>query len=470
MAFPEFLTYTIGQLVHLLRGRKLSPVEVTQACLDRVQELNSSLCAYTAVLAEQALEQAREAERALARGMARSILHGVPVSVKDVYETRGIPTTWGAKDLAEYRPAEDSTVVTKLHEAGAILLGKTNVDAYPYHGGQWGQRLIGPTRNPWDLERTTGRSSGGSGAAVAAMLDYGSIGSDTAGSIRIPAAFCGVVGLKPTFGLVSKYRVFPYSYSFDHCGPLARSTHDCALLLHAITGHDSKDPTTVNRPVPDYTSGLEESVRGLRVGLPRAEAWESNQPEVTRLVEDAVSVLTGLGLEICEIDLPHLHDARWVSVVEALEISAMAEVMVSRERTADPYAAYLLLRDEAGRKRALDMGMQISQAAQLSYSEIFHSIDLIAMPTVPITAPRFTEVRSPWLRPGESFGEMVVRHTCIFNLVRYPAISIPCGIAGDGMPVGLQFAGRPFEEETVLRVAHHYEKATSWHFRHPSIS
>ena len=467
MIDQDLATYTIGELVPLLRTREVSPVHVVQACLDRVERLNGTLCAYTTVLAEPALHQAREAERALAKGESRSLLHGIPVSVKDVCATRGIRTTWGARFLATYCPPGDSTVVVKLREAGAILLGKTNVDTYPYDGSPGSPRLIGPTRNPWDLARTAGRSSGGSAASVAASLDFGSIGSDNGGSIRIPAALCGVVGLKPTFGRVSKYRVFPYSDSFDHCGPLARSVYDCAALLGAIAGHDPKDATTVDRPVHDYVGGLEQPVRGLRAGVARV-AWEGNDPEVTRLVGEAIEVVSSLGLTMRDTDLPGLDHALWADAVGAAEINAMAEELAPRPTPANPYAAYMLERSQAFRQRVFDEGMGIVQAVRQAYAEIFRHIDLLVLPTVPITAPLLTEETSPWTRADEVFVEMPARYTRLFNLIGYPAISVPCGYASDGMPVGVQIAGRPFEEEILLRVAHRYEQATDWHLRHPS--
>ncbi|MBI4280525.1 MAG: amidase [Armatimonadetes bacterium] len=471
MTHPEFLSYTIQRLVPLFRARTLSPLEVTRACLDRIGALNTTLSTYVTVMPEQALAQAREAEAAYQRGTPRSPLDGVPVSVKDVFETRGIPTTWGTRELAGYVTAEDSTVVARLTEAGAVLLGKANPDIYPYHGTPDSPRLIGPTRNPWDPARTAGRSSGGSAAAVAALMDYSSIGSDTGGSIRIPAALCGVVGYKPTFGLVSKYRIFPYSDTADHPGPIARSVYDCALLLNAIAGYDRKDPRSINRPVPDFTRDLDETVRGLRVGLPKAAAWLSNDPEVTRLVDDAVRVLAGLGMEMGEVDLPYLEEAqRWGTVLSVLETMVMTDAMMPAAQADDVYARYLLGRERAGRRRVLEQGWQIMRAAQARYMEILRDVDLIAMPTVATTAPPFTEERSPWQLPEEMYIEVVARYTRIFARTHLPAISVPCGFAADGMPVGLQIAGRLFEDEVVLRAAHAYQRATDWHTRHPPLS
>lgn len=322
---PDGLPETIEALAPLLRARELSPTEVTRACLRRAETLNESLHAYVTLMPEAALAQAEKAEWALVRGEVRGPLHGIPVSVKDVIETRGAPTTWGATALASYRPASDATLVAKLREAGAILLGKANVDMFPY-GGARSRRMVGPTRNPWDVSRPAGRSSGGSAAAVAARFDYGSIGTDNGGSVRIPSALCGVVGLKPTFGRVSKRRILPYSLSFDHPGPIARGVYDCAALLGAIAGYDPEDPTTVDRPVPDYLAALDGPVRGLRCGVPR-EAWERNDPEVTRLVDDAVAVLATLGLTVHRVDPPPFSDALWVNVLSGLETAEVAETM-----------------------------------------------------------------------------------------------------------------------------------------------
>lgn len=463
----DILGYTIQQLVSLLRERRVSPVELVQACLDSMEATNLGLHAYISVMADQAIEQAHSAERALVGGKVLGPLHGVPISAKDVFETKGMPTTWGVKILEDYVSSEDSTVIVKLRNAGAILLGKTNVDMYPYHGTLESPCLIGPTRNPWDRERTAGRSSGGSAAAVAALLGYGSVGSDSGGSIRIPAAMCGVVGLMPTYGLVSKYRVFPYSLSFDHCGPLARCVYDSALMMNAIAGYDSKDPSSIDNPTSDYTRWLGQSVRGLRVGIPRAAVWEDNEPEVTRLVQDAVTVLAKLGMVIHDIDLPDLRDARWLHMFSALENAVVADAQTAPTKPLDPFDVHILRRRVASRGRVLDWGGLIRQRMRQEYGEIFRRIDLIAMPTVPTTAPRLTEDRSPWQLADEPFAELVARYTRPFNFIHYPAISIPCGFSTQGLPVGLQIVGQPLEEAKILLVAHAYERETGWSLRHP---
>jgi aspartyl-tRNA(Asn)/glutamyl-tRNA(Gln) amidotransferase subunit A len=390
------------------------------------------------------------------------------VSVKDVVETRDAPTTWGAQALAGHRSGRDATIVTRLRRAGAILVGKANVDMYPYDGSPEHRRLIGASRNPWDLARTAGRSSGGSAAAVAARMDFGSIGSDTTGSIRGPAAWCGVVGVKPTFGLVSTHGVFRYSRSFDACGPIARTTHDCALLLEAIAGYDPECPASVDRPVPDYTRSIGRDLRGVRVGTPRAAEWRDNDPEVTGLVDEAAVVLGALGGEVRDID-PPLQEGLWANVISILETAEMVEAGVTVDGFPDAFAGYLWKRNAGARQRVLAQGAQIMIAVRRRYEEVFRLVDVIVTPTVAATASLFTDTSSPWQRPHEPFVEVLPRYTRPASLIGYPAISVPCGFTSAGLPAGMQIIGRPFEEETLFRVAGAYERATNWHRHAPAL-
>jgi aspartyl-tRNA(Asn)/glutamyl-tRNA(Gln) amidotransferase subunit A len=455
----SLLTAGIEELTSLYAKRGVSPVEVTRSCLDRIATLNPTLHAYTTVFEETALEHAREAERRWRTPASCGPLCGIPVSVKDVYQTVDGPTTWGAKALAEYRPSEDATVVSKLRAAGAILLGKTNVDTYPYDGGLDGPRLLGPTRNPWDPERTAGRTSGGSAASVAALLDHGSIGSDTTGSIRIPAAWCGVVGFKPTFGRVSNHGVFPYSESFDHAGPIARSVPDAAALLQAIAGHDPLDPHSSQAPVPDYVRLLASDVNGTRVGVPADSTRQDHAPDVIRAFYEALGVLRAAGMRTREVELPGLNEPHWIYIMSVEENTALIETRGSRPIPHDPVVAHLLDRVAAGRHRLQQQGRQVQHALQRAYRDVFRDVDLIAMPTVPITAPRFDE-HSPW--------QVVAQNVRMFSFVGIPAITLPCGFASNGMPIGLQLAGRPFDDEGVLRTAFAYERRASWR-RHPRL-
>ena len=461
---------SIAELAALVRQRAVSPVGIVEACLRRIETLQPRLNAYTCVMAEQGLRQAHEMERALARGNACGPLCGVPVSVKDVVETRDAPTTWGAHALAGYHSGRDATIVTRLRRAGAILIGKANVDMYPHDGSPEHRRLIGATRNPWDVARTAGRSSGGSAAAATARMDFGSIASDTTGSIRGPAAWCGVVGVKPTFGLVSTHGVFRYSRSFDACGPIARTTRDCAILLEAIAGYDPECPSSADRPVPGYTRSIGEDLRGLRVGTPRAAEWRDNDPEVTRLVDEAAGVLGALGGEARDIELPPLQEGLWANVISHLETADMVDAGVAGDGFRDAFAAYLWQRNTGARQRVLAQGAQIVAAVRRRYEDVFRLVDVVVTPTVATTASRFTDTSSPWQRPHEPFVEVLPRYTRPASLIGYPAISVPCGFTRTGLPVGMQIIGRPFEEQTLFRVAGAYEQATNWHRHAPALA
>jgi aspartyl-tRNA(Asn)/glutamyl-tRNA(Gln) amidotransferase subunit A len=461
---------SISELARRMRRREVSPVEIVEGSLRRIEALNPSLNAYTCVAAERAIEAARAAERAFAREETPGPLCGVPLSVKDVFETADAPTTWGAKALAGYQSHRDATVVARLRGAGAIVLAKANVDMSPPDGGPDSPRLIGPTRNPWALDRKAGASSGGSAAAVAARLDFGSIGSDTTGSIRGPAAWCGVIGLKPTFGLVSTHGVFPYSRSFDTCGPMARTVRDCALLLEAIAGADDRGTPGSGRSVPEYARSVADDARGVRVGLPRQAAWHDNDPDVTRAVDSAVGVLAALGAEVHEIALPPLDEALWANVISLLETTDLVDAKLSDQVLSDRYDVYLWRRNKGGRERVLAQAAQLRVAAERRYADLFQRVDVIVTPTVPTVAPLFTDTASPWQRPNEPFVEVLPRYTRPASLIGYPAISVPCGFSADGLPVGVQIIGRPFEETTLFKVAGAYEHATDWYTRSPALS
>lgn len=468
MAGSDLTSLTIAELAGLVRGRAIGPIEVVEACLRRIEQLQPRVNAYTCIMTDQALQQAKDIDRALTRGEPGGPLCGVPVSVKDVIETRDAPTTWGARALAGYRTGRDAPIVSRLRGAGAVLIAKANVDMYPADGSAEHPRLIGPTRNPWDLARSAGRSSGGSAAAVAARMDFGSIGSDTTGSIRGPAAWCGVVGMKPTFGLVNTEGVMQYSRSFDVCGPIARTAHDCALLLEAIAGRDLTRDT--DRRTPDYARSVGGDVRGLRAGVPRGADWRTNDPEVTGLVDEAVRVLRGLGVDERPVDLPPLNDGLWANVISTLETADMVDAGVTEDAFRDVLTAYIWKRSGGARQRVIAQGAEIIAAVRRAYDDVFRTIDVIVTPTVATVASLFTETVLPWQRPHEPFVEVLPRYTRPASLIGYPAMSIPCGVTAAGMPVGLQIIGRPFEEETLFKVAGAYERAAQWHPRAPALS
>ncbi len=465
----ELVFASIEQVAALFARQKLSPVELLQMFLRRIERLNPQLNAYVSVTVEQALTRARRLEKEI-RQRHRGPLHGILVSLKDNIWTRGVRTTAGAKILSDFIPGEDATVVHRLRRAGAIVLGKTNLHEFAY-GVTTNNPHFGPTRNPWDTTRIPGGSSGGSAAAVAAGLCFASLGSDTGGSIRIPAALCGIVGLKPTFGRVSCHGVVPLCPSFDHVGLLARTVADAAILLGGVAGHDRLDGTTARRLVPDYRSGLRRPLRKFRLGRPREYFWEKLDAEVRRAVEAASLSFERCGAVVEEISLPHIAES-----VEPSTHIALAEARYFHEsagyfpaRAAD-YSEEVRKRLEMGAKvRAVDYlkALEVRKVVQGDFEAAFARVDAILAPTAPIVAPRISEERVRIGSEEESVRSALLRLNRPANLTGLPAISVPCGFTPAGLPVGLQLIGRAFDEATLLRIACAYEQATEWHKQHP---
>jgi aspartyl-tRNA(Asn)/glutamyl-tRNA(Gln) amidotransferase subunit A len=460
--------YSIGQLAPLLRARKISPVELTESILARVEQRNPRLNAYLTVLAERAREEARRAEREIVRGRYRGPLHGVPISIKDNIWVQGVRCTAGSKILAEFIPAEDATVARSLARAGAILVGKTNLHEFAY-GITSENPHYGPARNPWALGRIAGGSSGGSAAALAAGLCFASLGTDTGGSIRIPAALCGVVGLKPTFGGVSSYGVVPLARSLDHVGPLARTVADVALLLRIIAG---RDPTAASKPVPDYPRTLRGRLGRLRLGRPREYFFERIDEQVQQAIEAAERVFAKLGAQIEEISLPHLADS-----VEPSTQIALAEARHFHEtagyfpdRAAAQYGEDVRkLLEKGGSVSAVDYlkALEARQVVLKDFEEAFERVDAILAPAVPVPAPRIGEKMLTIAGEQETVRSALIRLNRPGNFTGLPGISVPCGFTHDGLPVGLQLIGRAWDEARLLQIAHAYEQTTNWHTRHP---
>lgn len=466
---PHALTeLTIARAAALFRARQLSPVELTDAYLRRIEQRDPAINAFITVTAEQARAQARRAAEELAAGIDRGALHGMPIALKDLFATAGIRTTAGSKILADWVPETDSTVVRKLHEAGAVLLGKLNMHEFAY-GGTTANPHHGPTRNPWDIARIPGGSSGGSAAAMAAGLAAGTLGTDTAGSIRTPAAFCGVVGLKPTFGRVSKAGVIPVSWSFDHVGPIARTVEDAALLLGAIAGYDPADFATMPVPVPDYTAGLALGIRGLRIGIPRPHFFDLLDAEVRAAVEAALVVLKDLGTELCDIELPLIASGtEGHGLVDMTEARVYHDATV-RTRSHDLGADVLaLLSRDLPDAQALVAGLRASRALAEQMRARLEEVDAIATPTVPVVAPRISETMVTLAGQPVDLLSAFLRCVAPFSAAHLPALSLPCGFTAAGLPIGMQLAGRPFDEAMVLRIGHAYEQATAWHLRRPT--
>ena len=462
MAAAELCDLGIGELGRRYRARGLSPVDVAAAHLARIEQVDKTLGSYLTVTPDRALADARAAEVAIRRGDAGP-LAGVPVAYKDLYATRGVRTTAGSALLADWVPERDATCVSRLQQAGMVMLGKLTTHEFAFGIQFPGHRFL-PARNPWDLDHIPGGSSSGSGAALAAGLTVGALGSDTGGSIRGPAAFCGIVGLKPTYGRVSRAGVVTLSWTLDHTGPMARTVEDCALMLQALAGHDPADPASSReQPVPDYAAGLGSGVRGLRVGVPREYFFHDVKPEVADAFESAMGTLRQLGAEVRDVRIPSIWAAPAFMVIMLTEAFAYH----ARDLRERPQLYGEVLREKlmAG---ALFTGDEYVQAQRLRarLREDMHralgDVDVLATPTTPGTAPAFSAV----LDPSFPFARS---NMAPFNMAGLPALALPCGFAPGGLPISLQLAGRPFDEATVLRAGHAYEQATEWHRRRPPI-
>jgi aspartyl-tRNA(Asn)/glutamyl-tRNA(Gln) amidotransferase subunit A len=452
---------TIRELAARYRRREVSPVEVTRALLARIEKLDPGLHAFVTLTPERALADARAAEVAIGKGDTRPLL-GIPVGHKDIYLTRGIRTTGGSALFADWVPADESTVVTRWAEAGTVMLGKLITHEFAF-GLQWPGHRFPAARNPWNPEHIPGGSSSGSGAALAAGFLHGATGSDTGGSIRGPAAFCGVTGIKPTYGRVSRAGVMTLSWTLDHTGPLARTVEDCASLLQAMAGHDAADPASSTRPVDDYVGGLQGTVRGLRIGVPRNYFFEDADADVVRAFEEALGVLRSLGAEVRDLTIPSFDLSRSFFLILASEAFAYHEQDL-RTRP-ELYGEVLRERIMTG---ALVTGAEYVQAQRVrmqvcaDVAEVMKTVDVLATPTTPKPATPFKVAYDPDLAFPRS-------NMPPFNLTGQPTLALPCGFSASGLPVSLQLAGRAFEETTVLRLGHAYQQATDWHTRRPPV-
>jgi aspartyl-tRNA(Asn)/glutamyl-tRNA(Gln) amidotransferase subunit A len=470
MSTTELHFQSLEQVAILLGRKKLSPVELVDSILARIVRLNPRLNAYISVVGEQARAQARTAEREIFRRRYRGSLHGVPVALKDNICTRGVRTTAGSKILADFVPDADATVARRLARAGAILIGKTNLHEFAY-GVTTENPHYGSTRNPWAQDRIPGGSSGGSAAALAAGMCFGSVGTDTGGSIRIPASLCGIVGLKPTFGRVSCAGVVPLARTLDHTGPLARSVTDVAILLRAIAGRDALDPSTARAGVPDYPHALRGRLGRLRLGWPEDYFFERTDEEVLSAVESAARQLEKLGAKIEKVALPKVSGSE-----EPSNRIALAEARQYHERMgyfparAAEYGEDVRKRLDAGRDVAAVDYLQALEARRQSQAEFeaaFRRVDAILAPTTPVAAPRLGEKLITLGGEQESVRAALIRLNRPANFTGLPAISIPCGFTRGELPIGLQLIGRPWEEARLLQIALAYERATEWHTRHP---
>ena len=457
---------TIGQASELLRTQQLSPVELVRAFLDRIKATDDQLHSYLLVLEDQALADARVAEAEIQRGEYKGPMHGIPFALKDLYDTAGVRTTSGSRVDIDRIPTEDATTTARLKAAGGILLGKLAMHEFALGGPDF-TTPFEPARNPWNTAHVTGGSSSGSGSAVAAGQCMGALGSCTGGSIRGPASLCGIVGLKATYGRVSRAGVVTLSWSQDHCGPMTWTVEDTAYMLQAIAGYDSKDPTTSRSPVPDYSLSLREDIRGVKIGVPR-HFFFSNEPgvnqEAVSIVDRQLGVLEELGAELVEVTIPSLEYVRPANVVIMLT-EAYAYHEPNLKSRPQEFGEMVRARFRIGGMLSASDYVQAQRTRKLVKREVAQTlehVDLLVSPTMTQPAAAFEGYDSTSTVRGPSF-------TAPYNLTGLPAISVPCGFTEAGLPVGMQLAGKPFDEPGVIRAAYTYEQHARWFDRRPSI-
>ena len=455
---------SVSELSRLIKKKEVSPAEATEAYLQRIEDLDFKFNAYLTVCRDQALQAARSAEQSILKGNYLGPMHGIPVAVKDQFWSKGIRTTGGSRILADFIPDEDATVVANLKKAGAILLGKTNVTEFAITR----VHRYSTVRNPWNLDMNTGASSSGSAAATAAFLCATSLGEDTGGSIRMPAAWCGLAGLRPSWGRVSRYRVMRGVWSMDSVGPLSRTVEDAAITLGAIAGHDPKDPYTWNTPVPDYRRALDGNVKGIRVGMIKEQINNDLvEPEVRDAVVKATSVLGELGASVEEVSLPLLkYETLITSIPLAVEPGLNhREWLRSRLQDYSFSNRVNLLMGSIMPAQAYYKAQKLRSLLRRQVLEALEQYDVLALPTV--ARPADLIEGDPAATGKQTPGNLPILLTRSFNLASAPAITVPCGLSSDGLPIGLQLGGRPAGDETVLKVAHAYEQHTPWHTMKP---
>jgi aspartyl-tRNA(Asn)/glutamyl-tRNA(Gln) amidotransferase subunit A len=472
---PEatLVTLTIAELAPQIKARKISPVEVTDAVLAQADRLQPLLNSFITMLPEQARTQAKEQEAALMRGEYRGPLHGIPIGIKDNIATAGIRTTVGSKVLAKHVPEEDAYVVSRCKAAGAIIVGKENLEEFA--AGSTSNNLhYGAVHNPWNLDHIPGGSSGGGGANVAACVTFASLGTDLGGSVRGPANFCGVVGLKQTFGRVSQRGLLVTSFNGDHIGPLTRSVRDSALMLQAIAGYDPLDPSTLPVPVPDFSALLGRELKGLTMGIPTNYYFDIIDAEVEATVRKAIAALEALGVEAKEVTLPSMQYAGALRIVGMVDSLVVHEPYLETHR--QDYGSTVLYRTLAGQfvlARDYSKALKVQRIIKEEYARVLQEVDFLVTPAAPVAAWRIdTETVSlggktyPVRGPGAG---MTARCTSPSNATGLPAMSIPCGFTAAGLPIGLQLIGRPFEEALLFQVAHGYEAVSPSRNRRPPI-
>jgi len=454
-AGQELAGMTIEQASVLLRRGAATPVDLTEACLNRIEKLNPRINAFIAVM-DQALTQAREMAAEQSRGEWRGPLHGIPITLKDNIDIVGVRTTAASELFKDRIPTEDAEVARRLKNAGAIIIGKTNLHEFAY-GTTSAVTYFGAVHNPWALDRIPGGSSGGSAAAISADLCLGSLGTDTGGSVRIPASYCGVVGFKPTYGRVSCRGVIPLSWTLDHVGPICKTVEDTALVLDAIGGYDPQDPASADVPVPSYTRALDLPVAKLRLGIPRSPYFEGLDSEVQKAVETAIGVLAKLTSGARDVTLP---PANGVNLIGPEAYAYHAKWISESPNLYQPATRAILQRSADSKAPAYADALHRVYLLRREIRKTFDSVDVLITPTMPLP---------PVTIEASSTQAVTTRNTAPFDIYGLPTISVPCGFTSAELPIGVQISGAPFAEPTVMALAHAYEQATPWHTRRPSL-
>jgi aspartyl-tRNA(Asn)/glutamyl-tRNA(Gln) amidotransferase subunit A len=456
----EFLFWSLEELSNAIREKQVSPVEITRKLLERIDSVDKKINSYITVAHEKALASAQHAEKEVLAGNIKGPLHGVPIGLKDIIYTREIKTTMGSEIYKDYLPDFNATVANKLEEAGATIIGKLNTHQFAY--GPTGDRsYFGPVKNPHDPSKITGGSSSGSGAAVAAFLSYGALGTDTGGSVRIPSSMCGIVGMKPTFGRVSKFGVFPLSYTLDHVGPMTRTVKDNAILLNAISGFDKNDPYSIQTNVEDFTRYLTKGIEGAVIGIPTSYYFEHLEQDVEEQVKQAIKVFQRLGAKVVEVDLPRI-----VQISQALQTILRCDAYAVHFQRLQKYPDQwdlevkerLLLGSEIKGYEYAN-ALEYKHIAVKEYEEILNNVDVILAPTVPILPTNLDqrEINLPGYE-GQHVRAPITRLTGPTNLIGFPSLSVPCGFSSSGLPVGMQLIGKPLDEATLYRFGYAYEQ------------
>ena len=462
MSATELCRLPLVEQSKLIEGRQISSVEIVQACLDRVHATDAVMRAFITVMGDEALRDAKEADQAVARGDRRGPLHGVPIAVKDLIDVEAVRTTSGSKTRADFVPEADATCVRRLRQGGAVILGKTNLNEFAL-GATGENPHYGDTRNPWDRQRMSGGASGGSAAAVASGTCAAALGTDTGGSVRIPAALCGVVGLKPTYGRISLRGVALLAWSLDHVGVLARGVEDAALVLNELCGPDPADPSCLDVPAPDFTAGLRRGDETMMIGVPQEFVWDVLTDDVERAVRTGIEMLRECGAAVRDASLPLL----------ATGAEAFAVYQDVVEEQGDLIDPNVKARFEAGAlvSTAAYIAAQRDRAAlRAQVKRALQEADVLAMPTCAAAAAEFGQADVTVRGGSMPVLNALTRLTRLSNLTGFTSISICCGFGQDGMPIGMQLIGRPLEEATLIRVAYAYEQAADWHTRRPDLS